>query len=801
MLDVKLEYDKKRLFNAASAIVLITGARESIRPIPRYTLDRWSNATVAEIEDVLCHKTRVAYATRIDIAFLHASSCASKAIEFSAHDEYLASITSLVDAIFYTAKDNTISQGANHASALAARELLALQRHPRRNLIRAELRRIIDNIQNDSGDAFIQEALGLSWDSFNNHLLALRKGIAPLNTVDDTSSEDPIMLSVSVADVLISGPARLSDSGPLDYDTSDRDLRVSRVNLCQFRGSPGNLSLDLSPKGRPLSAIILGDNGSGKSTIADSIEFALQGRIGRSIAFDSPLAPSAKSFATADLAEVTVTLNNDTTISRRLESKPSGRLGVDNEHVRPGFRLAPISLKRQDILRFLDTGAMARGHVFFDYFPVNASEMAIRPEELQARLDDEEYELRVLRTHISEALGTELDAEPQELANRDKLEAIIKNRVLNGQSIAQAKRDGLWDLVPESIRENITRLMQAQKRLRAIKNERNRDLMTKNPVLYRAQVAILGEALEGIGELLTSAFMEITCASHVSRIDVIFGGPSGPVALDIIVELSSGKRCFPQQIFSEGYRDLLAILFFLAVAKRASEKGQARVLILDDVFQSVDSGIRSGTVEYILREFIDWQLIFTVHDRLWFEQLTAALRRHQHPFVQLELKRWRFDTGIVASSPGDFRSNLNHQLSNGDPSGICGAAGLLLEQASDQLSWRLGTSIKRAKADKYTLGALWPGVAKELRRVGLSKVVDRIDRLYVLRNLAGAHFNEWAGALSREEAENFGEAVLELVKSSWCSTCNDWISRQGATARCQCGALMDPGSTGRTKNL
>lgn len=800
MLNVRLDYDKKRLFNAASAIVLITGSRESIRPIPRYTWDRWSNATDAEIEDVLCHKTRVPYATRVDIAFLHASSCASKAIELDAHDEYLASITSLVDAIFYTAKDNTISQGANHASALAARELLALQCHPRRNMIRAELRRIIDDIQDEPSDASIQEALGLSWDSFNNHLLALRKGMAPSNTVDDTSSEDPIKPSVSVADALISGPARLPDSVPLVYDTSDRDLRVSMVNLCQFRGSPGNLSLDLSPKGRSLSAIILGDNGSGKSTIADSIEFALQGRIGRSIAFDSPLAPSAKSFATADLAKVTVTLNNDTTISRRLESKPSGRLGVDIEHVRPGFRLAPISLKRQDILRFLDTGAMARGHVFFDYFPVNASEMAIRPEELQARLDDEEYELRVLRTHLSEALGTELDAEPQELANRDKLETIIKNQVLDGQSIAQAKRDGRWDLIPESIRENVTRLIQTQKRLRAIKNEKNRGLMTKNPVLYRAQVAVLGEALEGIGDLLTTAFMEITGASHVSRIDVIFGR-SGPVALDIIVELSSGKRCFPQQIFSEGYRDLLAILFFLAVAKRASEKGQSRVLILDDVFQSVDSGIRSGTVEFILREFHDWQLLFTVHDRLWFEQLTAALRRHQHPFVQLELKRWRFDTGIVASTPGDFRSNLNHQLTNGDPAGICGAAGLLLEQASDQLSWRLGTSIKRAKADKYTLGALWPGVAKELRRGGLGEVVDRIDRSYVLRNLAGAHFNEWAGTLSREEAENFGEAVLELVKSTWCSTCNDWISRQGATARCHCGALMDPGSTGRTTNL
>jgi energy-coupling factor transporter ATP-binding protein EcfA2 len=797
MFDASLDYDKKRLSNAASAVVLITGSRESIRPIPRFTWDRWRNASQKDIEDILSHKTRAPYATRVDIAFLHASSCASKAIELNAHDEYIASITSLVDAIFYTAKDNTISQSANHASALVARELLALQRHPRRNIIRAELRRIIDNIQDNPSDASIQEALGLDWNSFHNHLLVLRKGIAPTFTADDIGSEKPIRSSVSVAHALTLRPVRLPDSSPSAYDNSDKDIRVSKVNLRHFRGSPGDLSLDLAPNGRSLSAIILGDNGSGKSTIADSIEFALQGRIGRSIAFDGSLAPSAKSFATADLAEVTVTLNNDTSISRRLESKSSGRLGVDIEHVRPGFRLAPISLKRQDILRFLDTGAMARGHVFFDYFPVNASEMAIRPEEFQARLDDEDYELRIRRTSLSEALGAELDVEPQELANRDNLETVVKNKILNGQSIAQAKRDGRWDQVPESVRESVTGLMQTQKRLRAIKNEKSRGIMTKNPVLYRAQAAILSEALGGIGDLLTSAFMEITSASYVSRIDVIFGG-SGPVSLDIIVKLSSGIICFPQQVFSEGYRDLLAILFFLAVAKRACEKGQARVLILDDIFQSVDSGIRSGTVEYILREFHDWQLLFTVHDRLWFEQLTAALKRHQHKFIPLELKRWRFDTGIVASTPGDFRSNLNHQLSSGDPVGICGAAGLLLEQASDQLSWRLGTSIKRAKQDKYTLGALWPGIAKDLRRKGLREIVDRIDRLYVLRNLAGAHFNEWAGTLSREEAENFGEAVLDLVNSTWCSACNDWVSSQGEALRCHCGLLVQPESTGAT---
>ena len=779
------EHDKKRIISAASAVTFIAASREALKPIPRVTLDRWLEAPEKEIQDVLCYNTKVPYPTRLNIALLHASRCANKAIKLVAHDELQAAISSLVDAVWYIANDNTISQTANAACALATQELLALQRHPRSRMIRSGIKKISPL---SSHSDFLEEGLGLEWDNFCIHLSALRKGITPPSSSEDSENNYSFNPTISVADALISNFPILPESGPPAYDSSDKERRVSKVNLFRFRGSPGRLSLDLSKRDLPVSAIILGDNGSGKSTLADSIEFALQGRIGRSIAFDSPLAPSANSLAANDLAEVIVTLDNGIEVSRRLENKKSGRLGVDIEDVRPGFRLAPISLKRQDILRFLDTGAMARGHVFFDYFPVNASEMAIRPEELLARLDDEEYELRVLRTHFSEVLGAALGSDPQEIANKDKLEAILKSQVLNGQTLAQAKRSGEWDQVAESIRLPVIELMQIQKRLRGIKNEKSRGIMTKNPILYRAQVAALGQALEGIGDLLTSAFKEITSASHISRIDVVFGR-SGPVALDIVAELSTGRRCFPQQIFSEGYRDLLAILFFLVVAKRATEKGQARILILDDVFQSVDSSIRSGTVEYILKEFHDWQLLFTVHDRLWFEQLTNALRRHQHPFVQRELKRWRFDTGIVTTVPGDFRSNLSNQLSNGDPTGICSAAGFLLEQASDQLSWRLGTSVKRTNGDKYTLGALWPGVAKELRRHGLATICDPIDRHYSLRNLAGAHFNEWAGSLSRDEAESFGDSVQNLVRSTWCPTCNDWIAKDGSVTRCQCGKL------------
>ena len=149
-----------------------------------------------------------------------------------------------------------------------------------------------------------------------------------------------------------------------------------------------------------------------------------------------------------------------------------------------------------------------------------------------------------------------------------------------------------------------------------------------NPVAYREQAEELRSSLTGIGDELTEAFRAVTQAPYVSRIDVFFG-ESGPVSLDLVLTLVNGRKCFPQQLFSEGYRDLLALLFFTTVAKEAAKRGQARILILDDVLQSVDSSVRRAAVEYLLTTFKRWQFIFTVHDRLWLKttfELSAAAR-------------------------------------------------------------------------------------------------------------------------------------------------------------------------------
>jgi hypothetical protein len=103
-------------------------------------------------------------------------------------------------------------------------------------------------------------------------------------------------------------------------------------------------------------------------------------------------------------------------------------------------------------------------------------------------------------------------------------------------------------------------------------------------------------------------------ATHTFGFDAEFGALSD-ISIDIWMIMENGARRAPQRLFSEGYQDLIAPLYFLVVVRAAGQAAQARVLILDEVLQSVDSAVRLADMELVVEEFRDWQLLVTVHDR------------------------------------------------------------------------------------------------------------------------------------------------------------------------------------------
>ena len=55
-----------------------------------------------------------------------------------------------------------------------------------------------------------------------------------------------------------------------------------------------------------------------------------------------------------------------------------------------------------------------------------------------------------------------------------------------------------------------------------------------------------------------------------------------------------------------------------------------------------------------------------------------------------------------------------------------------------------------------------------------------------IRNLLGAHYNDWAEEIPWSEVEQLASAALEIYDSTCCSGCGDWVRKSGA---CRCGNL------------
>lgn len=70
-------------------------------------------------------------------------------------------------------------------------------------------------------------------------------------------------------------------------------MKIVKLHIDSFRGIPNELILDFTDnRNFPCSTLIFGDNGSGKSSIVDALEFNLQGKIERSDSLQNEFRPS-----------------------------------------------------------------------------------------------------------------------------------------------------------------------------------------------------------------------------------------------------------------------------------------------------------------------------------------------------------------------------------------------------------------------------------------------------------------------------------------------------------------------------
>ena len=564
--------------------------------------------------------------------------------------------------------------------------------------------------------------------------------------------------------------------------------KIKKLTIEYFRGIPGTISIDFvagSPL-QPVSLVLCGDNGTGKSSVADALEFALQGRIRRK-------AVTPHSFAVNDKnPKVSVELADGSIVNRQLLFH-NNKWHSSSTQPDDRFSISPFVLTRADILRFIDTPDIEKQVLFLDYFKgaIGKKTVLSQSAEEQKQKLTQELEINYLNRGKSIIkLATFLKVLPDEIpADTSKFEMFVTEKVYNG--IEKQERDKLKKqgklTIPRYINSQIRDIRSLFKEISRLK----REIKTIEKQGLRTDTSTIQSILSDASAGLTKAFKELSPRNFVKEIELIFGKLS-EVSLTMSVHLTNDKICSPQQIFSEANLDLLALLVFTSVLKEAGKRGQSKLLVLDDVFQSVDASIRVSVIDYLVKEFSDWQLVFTLHDRLWKNQLREILRKNGHQFIERDIVKWTFQDGPTISSSKELKDLLADSISRGESISICAHTGLLLESICDRLSWSLSTSMSRKKDDKYTLGDLWPGLAKALKKSSIKSQVEVVEKWIHLRNIAGAHFNEWALSLPLDDAINFANSVLSLYDSVFCNSCFSWIEPLGEGKygyRCRCGTI------------
>lgn len=553
------------------------------------------------------------------------------------------------------------------------------------------------------------------------------------------------------------------------------EIKIRNICIQHFRGISNDLSVDLTLRSEPESALIFGDNGSGKSSIVDAIEYVTQGTIqGNQSGKGGDWIYNSISLTGDNSAEIQIQLSDgaeyNACMARNIEEYK-----VDSEHkIITCFRYAPFILRRQDILSFWQLPNQQKLKLFLKYVSTDTSTMVISTNEFVRIIEEERLRAKTEKRTLIEEICKYYKINPSEMFGKNKGDFFAYIKLLNkGKSLKQLdKRHPQYNnlVMLSRMYDKIGELNQDYRE--AVKKSKDDNGESVNES-YR-------EKLQGImlkiSPLVTEAFKKISRTNdYVREIDIMVASKT-EMSLDFVVRLDNGSEVAPVMLFSEANSDLLALLIYFEFIFNSQEYGQAKVLILDDIFQSVDSTIRFRVMQYVIERFNDWQIIISTHDRLWKEQLVQLFRNHTKPLQQMEIVRWSFEQGPqLVGSINNFDEKLLAAVENGSTADICASAGYLLEYMCEKLSCILSTSIKRKYGDKYTIGDLWPGIYKELKKSSAKEVFSELNDLFYLRNMVGSHYNEWSLSLSRSEANDFAEAVLDAYFHVCCKKCGRWI--------------------------
>ena len=541
---------------------------------------------------------------------------------------------------------------------------------------------------------------------------------------------------------------------------------IAAVRLSHLRGFADEVGITFSdPAGARCSLVLLGENGAGKSSVADAIEFGLRGVVSRRSVGGAKQRRELRNLLNPTRApHVEIDFTDGTGIARGKKSASGANLHVGQGPV-TGFEVCPVVIRRRDIDGFWLVPDNLRREFFFDYLREPRGAFLNAERRLQAEQDARAFasDLIAARKNFEEMTGWKPKSWPQKLPTWRKFRP---------QAQAAGRRAKVQERMLRTRLDELERLLERR-------NWSAGNAARANEHDWSAEAAKVEEVLRAVGVRVARDFVEIT---SLPVTDLGFGidGSSG---LEIGIKFDSGPARAPQEILSEAQLDLLAVLVLIEVHIECSLRGQTRFLALDDVFQSVDRELRAKAIDHIAERLADWQLLVTVHDKLWAEVVRRALVEAGHQVSQGELRATSFGSSPTFIKPrSGLLADAEAALAgNGSPALVVGAAGRALEAALELSTQALGTRLQRKEGDRYTINDLWVPMADDLKSCttsGIQESVLRVEAKRYLRNVIGAHFNEAADTFTIAESMEFMTIVQTLVGALFCPECGRARRRQ-----------------------
>ncbi|MEZ5943946.1 MAG: AAA family ATPase [Planctomycetaceae bacterium] len=271
----------------------------------------------------------------------------------------------------------------------------------------------------------------------------------------------------------------------------------------------------------------------------------------------------------------------------------------------------------------------------------------------------------------------------------------------------------------------------------------------------------------------------------------------------------------PQGYYSDSHLDTLGFCLWLALAKRTNS--QRKIIVLDDVFTSVDVAHLGRIIELLDEECANFaQLFVFTHNRNWYDRYRfnqAVSGKAQ----KIELRRWTPTVGVRTEWTSSEIDELAQQVERFKTEGgsvlrqeIASRCGILLESVLGFVSKQYRTSVPNTPDGLYTLGDLLGSCSKVFKVLEIRTHVDPIDSnnesgcsqidfqgplttvnglSIPIRNGVGCHFNPVAAQLSDQEVDAFADATLRFARALVCphTDCGQIPQRnEESYHRCSC---------------